>query len=113
MQLYLAVTPKEEQEVCRRVRQLSHVAYRIGKGVLLRQELSANVRGGLLSLSDQDAPLIPNPEQLATAILRECTQRNYSGVVTDCGLPHTTDRNALLRALANRNGQNFQLLVPV
>ena len=112
MQLYLAVTPKEEHEVCRRVRRLAHVAYRIGKGTLLRQELSANVRGGLLSLSDQDAPFIPSPEQLAASILRECTQRSYSGVVADFELTPTTDRIALLRALVKRCGKSFQLLVP-
>lgn len=112
MQVYLAVTPKEEQEVCRRVRRLAHVAYRIGKGALLRQDLAANVRGGLLSLSDREAPFIPNPEQLAAAILRECAQRGYSGVVADFELPPTTDRIALLRALAKRCGKNFQLLVP-
>ncbi|MBE6961526.1 MAG: hypothetical protein E7445_03625 [Ruminococcaceae bacterium] len=112
MQLYLAVTPTEEQEVCRRTRRLAHVAYRIGKGMLLRQELSASIRGGLLSLSDQDAPFIPNPEQLVTAILRECAQRGYSGVVADFELPPTKDRIALLRALANRSSKSFQLLVP-
>lgn len=112
MQVYLAVTPKEEQEVCRRVRCLAHVAYRIGKGALLRQELSANVRSGLLSLSDRDAPPIANPEQLAAAILRECAQRSYSGVVADFELPPTKDRMSLLRALARRCGRNFQLLVP-
>ena len=112
MQVYLAVTPKEEQELCRRVRQLAHVAYRIGKGTLLRQELTASVRGGLLSLSDRDAPFIPNPEQLATAILRECAQRGYSGVVADFELPPTPDRIALLRALAKRSSKSFQLLVP-
>lgn len=112
MQVYLAVTPKEEQEVCRRVRRLAHVAYRIGKGTLLRQELGGNVRGGLLSLSDRDAPFIPNPEQLAAAILRECGQRGYSGVVADFELPPTTDRITLLRTLAKRCNQNFQLLVP-
>ena len=112
MQLYLAVTPKEEQEVCRRVRRLAHVAYRIGKGALLRQELGGNVRGGLLSLSDRDAPFIPNPEQLAAAILRECNQRGYSGMVADFELPPTTDRIALLRALARRISKQFHLLVP-
>ena len=112
MQMWLAVTPKEAQAVFRRVHRLAHVAYGIGKGGLLRQELPMNLRGGLLSLSDRDAPFIPDPERLATAILRECTQRGYTGVVADFERPPTTDRIALLRALAQRSGSHFQLLVP-
>ena len=112
MQVYLAVTPSEETEVCRRTRRLAHVAYRIGNGMLLRQNLPASVRGGLLSLSDHAAPFIPNPEQLATAILRECAQRSYIGIVADFELPPTTDRIALLRTLARRCGKQLRLFVP-
>ena len=112
MQVWLAVTPKEAKAVSRRIHRLAHVAYCIGKGGLLRQELPPNTHGGFLSLSDRDAPFIPDPERLAIAILRECTQRGYTGVVADFELPPTTDRIALLRALGQRSGNTIQLLVP-
>lgn len=112
VQVYLAVTPKEAQEVCRCVRRLAHVAYRIGNNALLRQDLPANTRGGLLSLSDREAPAIADPERLAAAILRECSQRNYIGIVADFEQPPSTDRIALLRAVVRRGGRNLQVLVP-
>lgn len=112
MQVCLAVTPKEAREAGPRPRLLAHVAYRLGRGALLRQELPANTRGGLLSLSDREAPVITAPEQMAAMILRECAHRRYGGIVADFEQPPSTDRVALLRALVQRGGRDLLLLVP-
>ena len=59
MQVYLAVVPGEQQEASKYGRSFAHVAYRIGPGsTLLRQNLLLQTRGGLLSISDREAPLI-------------------------------------------------------
>lgn len=84
MQVYLAITPAQFQEASRFTRSFAHVAYRIGpESTLLRQSLLVQTRGGLLSLSDRDAPVVEEPEKLAAAALRECGRRNYGGVVLD------------------------------
>ncbi|WP_298021973.1 hypothetical protein [uncultured Dysosmobacter sp.] len=84
MQVYLAVTPGEFQEASKYCRALAHVAYRIGPGsTLLRQNLLLQTRGGLLSVSDREAPLIEDAEALSAAVLRECSRRGYGGVVLD------------------------------
>lgn len=112
MEVYLAATPQELREVRRLSVGVAHVAYRIGRSCLLRQELPLNVRGGLLSLSDRDAPAITDPERLAVQILRECSQRNYSGITADFEQPPSTDRITLLRALLRRGGKGLRLFVP-
>ncbi len=84
LQVYLAVTPGQEQEASKYTRTLAHVAYRIGPGsTLLRQNLLLQTRGGLLSVSDREAPIIEDPEALCAAVLRECGRRGYGGVVLD------------------------------
>ena len=84
MQIYLAVTPEASQEAQGCCRNLAHVAYRIGPGsALLRQSLLLQTKGGLLSVSDRDAPFIDSPEELRDAVLRECGRRSYTGVLLD------------------------------
>ena len=84
MQVYLAVVPGEQQEASKYGRSFAHVAYRIGPGsTLLRQNLLLQTRGGLLSISDREAPLIEEPDALCAAVLRECGRRGYSGAVLD------------------------------
>ena len=84
MQAYLAVVPGEQQEASKYGRSFAHVAYRIGPGsTLLRQNLLLQTRGGLLSISDREAPLIEEPDALCAAVLRECGRRGYSGAVLD------------------------------
>lgn len=112
MQLCLALTPVESREPGPRSRLLAHVAYRLGKGVLLRQDLPLGTRGGFLSLSDRDAPPVTAPAQMASMLLRECAQRGYSGVIADFEHSPTPDRVALLQALLRRKDNAFQLLVP-
>ena len=101
MQIYLAVTPEETQQAREHCRNLAHVAYRIGPGsALLRQSLLLQTKGGLLSVSDRQAPFIDSPEDLRDAVLRECGRRGYSGVLLDFEEAPRRDRTAFVSALA-------------
>ena len=101
MQVYLAVTPGQLQEAARHCRNLAHVAYRIGEGsTLLRQSVLMQTRGGLLAVTDQDAPLIEDPEKLAAAVLRECGRRSFSGALLDFQ-SRTADRVIFARKLVS------------
>lgn len=101
MQIYLAVTPEASQEALGHCRNLAHVAYRIGPGsALLRQSLLLQNKGGLLSVSDREAPFIDSPEDLRDAVLRECGRRGYSGVLLDFEEAPRRDRTAFVSALA-------------
>ncbi len=100
MQVYLAVTPGQLPEAARRCRNLAHVAYRVGEGsALLRQSVLLQARGGLLAVTDQDAPPIDSPEALSAAAVRECGRRGYTGVLLDFQA-RTSDRLAFARQLA-------------
>lgn len=102
MQVYLAVTPDQAREASSYNRTPAHVAYRIGPGsTLLRQNLLLQTKGGLLSVSDREAPFIEDPEALCAAVLRECGRRNYAGAVLDFEEPPRRDR----LAFAERLGQ--------
>ena len=101
MQIYLAVTPEASQEALGHCRNLAHVAYRIGPGsALLRQSLLLQNKGGLLSVSDREAPFIDSPEDLRDAALRECGRRGYTGVLLDFEEPPRRDRTAFVSTLA-------------
>lgn len=100
MQVYLAVTPGQLQEAARHCRNLAHVAYRVGEGsVLLRQSVLLQARGGLLAVTDQEAPPIDDPEKLSAAAVRECGRRGYTGVLLDFQ-SRSPDRLAFARQLA-------------
>jgi len=97
----LAVTPEASQEAQRYCRNLAHVAYRIGPGsALLRQSLLLQTKGGLLTVSDHEAPFIDSPESLRDAVVRECGRRDYSGVLLDFEEAPRKDRAAFAAALA-------------
>ncbi len=113
MQVYLGVTPREYRAAARYGRPLAHVAYRIGEGSsLLRHELLMNVRGGLLTVGDQDAPLVENPEALTRAVLRECGRRGYQGVLLDFEGPVRRDLTTFARTLAAGLGSVGPLYLP-
>lgn len=113
MQVYLAVTPKELQAAGRFTRSFAHVAYRIGPdSTLLRQDLLLQTRGGLLSVSDREAPPIDAPDALCAAVVRECGRRSYTGVVLDFEEPPTGDRMVFAEQLErtlNRNRKGLYL----
>ncbi|MEG1658751.1 MAG: hypothetical protein RR288_06780 [Oscillibacter sp.] len=93
MQVFLAVTPKELSAAGRFTQSFAQVAYRVGpESSLLRQDLLLQSRGGVLSVSDRDAPPIDAPETLCAAVLRECGRRSYTGVLLDFESPPTADR---------------------
>ena len=100
MQVFLAVTPGELAEAMPFSRSFAHVAYRIGQSsTLLRQNLLLQTRGGLLAVSDREAPPIAEPEKLCAAVLRECGRRGYGGVLLDFEESPTPDRLAFVRQL--------------
>jgi hypothetical protein len=111
LQIYLAVTPQEVRAASQYGCGLAHVAYRIGpESTLLRRDLLMNTRGGLLSLSDRDAPEIQMPDQLSGAIVRECLRRNYAGVILDFEDSPSLDRRVFVSSLAAylaRNRRNL------
>lgn len=103
MQVYLSVTPGEAQSAMKYRRPLAHVAYRIGaESSLLRQNLLLQTRGGLLSVSDREAPEIGDPEALCAAVLRECGRRNFQGVLLDFEERPRPDRLAFVSRLGER-----------
>ena len=103
MQIYLAVTPAEAREAARFRRPLAHVAYRIGpESTLLRQNLLLETRGGLLSVTDRDAPLHRRPERLAAAAVRECGRRRLQRRAAGLRSLSAPDRLAFAEALARR-----------
>lgn len=92
MQLFLSVTAAQTQEATHYTRALAHRSYRIGpESTLLRQSMLLQTRGGLLSVSSQDAPIVEDPDALCAAVLRECSRRGYSGAVLDFHAPARSD----------------------
>ena len=68
MRIYLAVSPNSLREAVAFQTGLAHTAYRIGEdSSLLSRNLLVQTRGGLLVLTDRDAPLVQYPENLAGA----------------------------------------------
>ena len=99
MQIFLAVSPCEERSAMQYTRSIAHAAYRIGpESTLLRQNLLQS-RGGLLSISDGDTPPISDPAALCAAVKRECSRRDYSGVLLDFEKPLREDYKSFVRRL--------------
>ena len=75
--LYLAVSPREAQDAARYPCRLAYAAYRMGpESGLLRQSLPLNTQGGLLLLSDREAPPLPDPEALADELWTALNEDN-------------------------------------
>lgn len=105
MTLYLTAAPDRLAQARAATAQLAHAAYRIGLGSqLLAAPLPAALRGGLMVVSDRQAPTVEQPEPLARQLVRVCLRRGFSGVVLDLEeLPEgrwAEDRAALIRQLA-------------
>lgn len=114
MQLILSLTPREAQQLSRLPKSPALAAYRIGSGShLLKDTVSAPFRGGWLSLSDQDAPRIDEPAQLADAIVRECIRCGFSGVILEFSRLLNRDRLCFVRTLQQSlAARQKTLLVP-
>lgn len=105
MTLYLTAAPDRLAQARAATAQLAHAAYRIGPGSqLLAAPLPAALRGGLMVVSDRQAPAVEQPEPLARQLVRVCLRRGFSGIVLDLEeLPEgrwAEDRAALIRQLA-------------
>ena len=101
MQNYLVVAPEEYQGAAPFCRGFAHAAYHIGgDSTLLRQNLLLQIQGGILCVTDSQAPAIPEPEKLCAAVQRECGRRGYTGVFLDFEHPLSPDRLAFVRQLA-------------
>ncbi|MEG0779366.1 MAG: hypothetical protein RRY95_03960 [Oscillospiraceae bacterium] len=109
MQIYLSVTPSQVSAAMPYTHNLAHVAYRIGAGGQLHR-LRVDARGGLLSLSDRDAPPIGSDEALCGELLRECNRQGYAGVVADFEEMPTPDRSLFLTHLAALLRRNRRVL---
>jgi len=102
LQIYLAVTPQQAHTATTYDCTLIHMAYHIGPAsTLLRQNPLLQTQGGLLLVCDQDAPFIDSPEELCAAVLRECSRRNYEGVMLDFEEPVRRDRLRFVETLGN------------
>ena len=111
MQIYLTASPPEEADAGRRGLPLAHAAYRIGPDSrLVRREMLMQTRGGLLVLSDREAPEVTAPETLAGDILRECGRRSYTGAVLDFTGDALPDRRIFAEALARTLSRNRRAL---
>lgn len=107
MRLYLAVRPEEVRSAQSFSLPLAHAAYRIGTGSsLLSRNLLLQTQGGLLVLSDRDAPPLPAPEALSAALLRECSRRTYSGIVLDLEGPFREDLGQLAAVLTRTGARS-------
>ena len=105
MQLYLAAAPCYLPEARRWGLPIAHAAYRIDSGGRLAAlALPPEVRGGLLLVTGTDCAAPPQPEALARDILRQCLQRDYSGVVLE---PVLTAAVTALESLCRRYGRTL------
>lgn len=76
-----------------------YLVYTIGPGgALVRSDLPGNARGGLMGLSDHNAPPLDNidPQRLCKEIVGECSRRSYAGVLLDFEQPASAPLAAAL-----------------
>lgn len=106
MQVHFSIAPEDLHSAAQAGRSFAHMAYHIGEhSTLLRQNLLLQTRGGLLCVTDADAPQVSSPQALAAAVARECDRRGYSGAVLDFEAPLRAD-------LAQTAAQLQALLLP-
>ena len=99
MRAYIAITADEYAEAIEQKRglqniayQFAYAAYQIGAGSeLLRGNIPLQTRGGLIIISDRDAPVIERPDYLSAAVLRECGRRGCIGAALDFENPPRED----------------------
>ena len=88
MKTYLAITPKEAEQLPPCSLPLVHIAYVIDEGgMLARSDLQDSVHGGLMGLSDRCKKPIVRTQALVHTILHECEVRQFEGVFADFDLP--------------------------
>ena len=114
MQLYLAAAPDRLGPARQLALQPAHAAYRIGPDSrLLSLPMPTQLRGGVLMLSDREAPSPLRPEILCRDLLQECRRRSASGVLLDFTSPPSAPAVQLVRLLDRElRRMQRQLFVP-
>ena len=103
MQIFLIAAPAEEHACSRRGCLTAHAAYHIGPdSTLLRRNLPLQGQGGLLCISDRDAPPVRDADALCAAAERECFRRGYSGAVLDFEEVPREDLQTFAKLLSRR-----------
>ena len=91
----------------------AHLAYRISPGLrLLRLQGAQHLRGGIMTVGD--CPQLPrgDPGLFAMELIRECTFRNFRGVILDLEHPTHPLTPALPRLETLLSRQGITLFVP-
>lgn len=83
LQHFLTAGPGHIAEAARYCRDIACSAYRIGPNSTLLRQGTAMAKGGLLVVSDRNAPPVHRPDALCAAILRECGRQQFQGAVLD------------------------------
>ena len=115
MKTYLAITPKEAEQLPACPLPLVHIAYVIDEGGMLAR-LPADVRGALMGLSDRCKKPLPHAQALIRTILHECDARQFDGVFADLEPSPLPDRAPFLDQLGaalSRNGKQLYTPLPV
>ena len=111
MQIHLAITPKEAQQLPSCPLPLVHIAYAIDEsGMLSRSALPAQTQGGLMGLSDRCRKPLKNADILLRAIVSECTARQFGGVLADFESADLPDRIVFLDRLGKLLAQQHRTL---
>lgn len=114
MKTYLAITPREAQQLSGCSLPLVHVAYAIDEsGALSRSGFPTQIKGGLMGLSDRCTKPLKHADALLRTIICECASRQFEGVLADFESDHLPDRVAFLDRLGTLlSQQHCSLFVP-
>ena len=114
MRLYVAAAPDRLSDLSLPPAQTACAAYGIGTSSHLSvHAFSARLPGGLMMLSNENAPSVENPDRLCREIIGECIRRRYTGAVLDFIPSPAADQIALIRRLDTLlQRQNLTLYVP-
>ena len=111
MKTYLAITPKEAEQLPPCSLPLVHIAYVIdADGMLARSNLPDGVHRGLMGLSDRCKKPLPCAQALVRTILHECGTRQFDGVFADFESSPLPDRLPFLDQLGAALSQHGKQL---
>lgn len=111
MNIYLAITPKEAQQLPSCPLPLAHIAYAIDEsGLLSRSALPPQTQGGLMGLSDRCRKPLKHSDALLRAIVSECASHRFDGVLADFESADLPDRVVFLDRLGSLLSQQHRVL---
>ncbi len=112
-QIILAAPPDRIQAAAAYGKPLAHMAYRLGKGPhLFRAQFPAMPKGGLMLIGEEGFDGQGDGSEFCREVLRECTARNFGGIVFDPECPPTQTLASIISTLsreAQRRGLSFYL----